>query len=94
MIHARTNDFEASFKEIFEGTGRAISRNVLVIAIGFVPMLFSTLVPYITVGSFFLVIMAVSGLATMLLLPAITYTFRKSLLPERAKSNTASDVNE
>ncbi len=94
MIHARTNDFEASFKEIFEGTGRAISRNVLVIAIGFVPMLFSTLVPYITVGSFFLAIMAVSGLATMLLLPAITYTFRKSLLPKRAKSNTASDVNE
>ncbi|MDH4156609.1 MAG: MMPL family transporter, partial [candidate division Zixibacteria bacterium] len=53
-IYRRNNDFTASYHEIFEGAGRAISRNVLVIAIGFVPMLFSSLVPYITVGSFFL----------------------------------------
>ena len=82
VIHKRTNDFKESFNEIFEGTGRAISRNVLVIAIGFIPMMFSTLVPYITVGSFFLAIMIVSGLVTMLLLPAITRTFHKALLPE------------
>jgi hypothetical protein len=80
-IHKRTNNFRESFHEIFESTGKAISRNVLVIAIGFVPMIFSTLVPYITVGSFFLAIMIVSGLVTMLLLPAITRTFNKSLLP-------------
>jgi predicted RND superfamily exporter protein len=82
MIHARTGNFKESFQEIFQGTGRAISRNVLVIAIGFVPMLFSTLVPYITVGSFFLAIMLVSGLVTMLLLPAITRTFHRRLLPD------------
>jgi hypothetical protein len=81
VIHKRTNDFKESFGEIFGGTGRAISRNVLVIAIGFIPMMFSTLVPYITVGSFFLAIMVVSGLVTMLLLPAITRVFNKSLLP-------------
>lgn len=86
-IHKRTNDFRESFHEIFEGTGRAISRNVLVIAIGFIPMLFSTLVPYITVGSFFLAIMVVSGLVTMLLLPAITKTFHKRLLPVKATTH-------
>ncbi len=80
MIHKRTKDFKQSFHEIFEGTGRAISRNVLVIAIGFVPMMFSSLVPYVTVGSFFLAIMTVSGLVTMLLLPAFTKVFHKSLL--------------
>ena len=79
MIHKRTQDFNESFKQIFEGTGRAISRNVMVIAIGFIPMLFSTLVPYITVGSFFFSIMVVSGLVTMLLLPAISQMFKKSL---------------
>ncbi len=79
MIYKRSNSFEESFNEIFEGTGRAIIRNVLVIAIGFVPMLFSTLMPYITVGSFFLAIMAVSGLVTMLVLSSLTYAFRKSL---------------
>jgi hypothetical protein len=52
-----------------------------VIAIGFVPMIFSSLVPYITVGTFFLAIMIVSGFVTMLLLPAITSIFRRTLLP-------------
>jgi hypothetical protein len=80
-IHKRTNDFKESYRLIFEGTGKAITRNVLVIAIGFVPMMFSTLVPYITVGSFFLAIMIVSGLVTMLLLPSITNLFNESLLP-------------
>ena len=79
MIYNRNNNFNESFNEIFEGTGRAISRNVLVIAIGFLPMLFSTLVPYITVGSFFFAIMTVSGLVTMLLLPALTQMFKKTL---------------
>jgi predicted RND superfamily exporter protein len=91
-IHKRTNDFKESFHEIFEGTGRAISRNVLVIAIGFIPMLFSSLVPYITVGSFFLAIMVVSGLVTMLLLPAITRTFHKRLLPVVADSEETDDA--
>lgn len=85
MIHARTNSFNDSFNEIFEGAGRAISRNVMVIAIGFIPMLFSTLVPYITVGSFFLAIMVVSGLVTMLLLPALSVTFNRTLFPAAKK---------
>jgi hypothetical protein len=80
-IHKRTNSFRESFSEIFSSTGQAIGRNVLVIAIGFVPMIFSSLVPYITVGTFFLAIMIVSGFVTMLLLPAITSIFRRTLLP-------------
>ena len=87
MIHKRTKNFKAAFDEIFEGTGRAISLNVFVIAIGFVPMLFSNLVPYVTVGTFFLIIMLVSGTVTMLLLPAIARTFSRSLLPEAPKEN-------
>jgi hypothetical protein len=83
-IHKRTGNFRESFIEIFEGAGKAITRNVLVIAIGFVPMIFSSLVPYVTVGSFFLAIMVVSGLVTMLLLPAITRTFNRTLLPSPA----------
>lgn len=81
-IHARTGNFAESHREIFEGTSRAIARNVLVIALGFIPMLFSTLMPYITVGAFFLAIMIVSGLVTLVLLPAIISSFRNILLPE------------
>jgi len=81
-IHKETGDFEKTYNEMFEGLGRAISRNVLVIAIGFVPMFFSILVPYITVGSFFFAIMMVSGAVTMLLLPSIFIVLRKKLFPQ------------
>ena len=83
-IHAKTGDFKKTFPEMFEGLARAISRNVLVIAIGFVPMFFSSLVPYITVGSFFFAIMVVSGAVTMLLLPSIFIVMRKRIFPDFA----------
>ena len=50
---------------------RAISRNAVVIAVGFIPLLFSPLVPYITVGFFLASIMLVSALVTLVLLPAL-----------------------
>jgi predicted RND superfamily exporter protein len=81
-IHARTGKFDETFHEMFEGLGRAIARNVLVISIGFVPMFFSTLVPYITVGSFFFAIMMVSGMVTMLILPAIFKMWHNKLMPD------------
>jgi hypothetical protein len=91
-LYRELGNFKDAYHGIFEGAGRAISRNVLVIAIGFVPMLFSTLVPYITVGSFFLAIMIVSGLVTMLLLPAISKTFNNALFKksEAAKAKKSS----
>jgi predicted RND superfamily exporter protein len=81
-IHAETGNFRETYPRIFESLGRAIGRNVMVIAIGFVPMFFSTLVPYITVGSFFFAIMMVSGAVTMLLLPSIFLVMRKRLFPD------------
>ncbi len=92
MIHRRSKNFEESFKEIFKGTGEAISRNVLVISIGFVPLLFSNLVPYFTVGSFFLAIMLVSGTVTMLLLPAIVQAFHGRLLSSGGEVGTGVET--
>jgi predicted RND superfamily exporter protein/outer membrane lipoprotein-sorting protein len=71
-IHKETQNFEETMMRTFEGTGRAIFRNVMVLAIGFVPMFFANLTPYVTVGQFFFLIMVVSGLVTMMLLPALT----------------------
>jgi predicted RND superfamily exporter protein len=88
MIHARTGNFQKTYNEIFEGTGRAISRNVLVIAIGFVPMFFSNLVPYVTVGTFFFAIMAVSGAVTLLLLPSLAIVLRRRLFPDNIETKT------
>ncbi|MEE9442275.1 MAG: MMPL family transporter [candidate division Zixibacteria bacterium] len=89
-IHKRTGNFRETYKQIFEGPGRAISRNVLVIAIGFVPMFFSSLVPYITVGTFFFAIMTVSGAVTLLLLPAIVTMLKNKLFPNVSREENSA----
>ena len=61
---------------MFEEPARALTRNALIIAIGFVPMVFAALVPYIVVGVFLASIMLVSWLASLLLLPAIISLFQ------------------
>jgi predicted RND superfamily exporter protein len=64
-------DFRAAMETVFGIPARAITRNILVIAIGFVPMFFANLVPYITVGAFFFAIMLISGFTTLFAFPAI-----------------------
>jgi len=66
-----SGSFAVATKQIFEEPARAIARNAIVIAIGFTPLLFAPLVPYITVGIFMAAIMTLSGLATLVLLPAL-----------------------
>lgn len=60
-----------ALKEMFGMPALAISRNALVIALGFTPLLFAPLVPYITVGLFLASIMLISALVTLTLIPAI-----------------------
>jgi len=67
----KTGSWKESSQVMFGEPARAISRNVLVIAIGFLPLLAAPLVPYKTVGIFMFAIMALSGTVTLLVLPAI-----------------------
>jgi len=83
-IFRETGDLQKTFDELFQIPARAISRNILVIAIGFVPMFFANLVPYITVGAFFFVIMAVSGFTTLFAFPAILSLMNPRFLAGRA----------
>ena len=80
-IHKKTGDFMVTMSHMFQEPARAISRNTLVIALGFTPLLFAPLVPYITVGVFLASIMALSGLVTLLLLPVLLYLSRNRLMP-------------
>ncbi len=66
-----TGSFDTAMVQVFEEPARAIARNAIVIAIGFTPLFFAPLVPYITVGAFMAAIMAISGVTTLVLLPAI-----------------------
>jgi predicted RND superfamily exporter protein len=66
-----SGSFDTAMDKVFEEPARAITRNAIVIAIGFTPLFFAPLVPYITVGAFMAAIMALSGVATLVLLPAL-----------------------
>lgn len=92
--YAEKGSWKASAAEMFGEPARAIARNVLVIAIGFLPLLAAPLVPYKTVGIFLCAIMALSGIVTLIILPAILTVAEKRLFavaaaPQSAKCNCA-----
>jgi predicted RND superfamily exporter protein len=67
----------AALNQVFQEPARAITRNALIIAIGFVPLFFASLVPYIVVGAFLASIMILSWFVTLLLLPAVITFFQR-----------------
>jgi predicted RND superfamily exporter protein len=79
MSYSVTCSWKKSVAEMFGEPARAITRNVLVIAIGFLPLLAAPLIPYKTVGIFLCAIMALSGAVTLLALPAIIKLAEKLL---------------
>ncbi|RDV26788.1 RND transporter [Alteromonas aestuariivivens] len=72
-----SGSIEQTFRELFAEPATAISRNALVIALGFTPLLFAPLVPYITVGVFLASIMIISALVTLVVLPAVMWLTRR-----------------
>lgn len=56
---------------MFGEPANAISKNALVVALGFTPLLFAPLMPYVTVGVFLASIMLISALVTLIMLPAL-----------------------
>jgi predicted RND superfamily exporter protein len=66
-----TEDIAASVAYVFGAPGLAIVRNAIVISLGFLPLVISTLTPYVTVGLLFAGLMIAGALATLFLLPAI-----------------------
>lgn len=70
-LEKHEGDFEKATFIMFGETARAIVRNAVVIAIGFLPMVTSHLGPYNTVGMFFASLMLFSSLTTLGLLPGL-----------------------
>lgn len=64
---------------MFQEPAMAISRNAIIISIGFTPLLFAPLVPYKTVGFFLATIMAASWIGTLFILAALITGLQKFL---------------
>ncbi len=77
--------------KMFGEPARAIARNIIVIAIGFTPLLAAPLVPYKTVGFFMASILAIAGLATLFVLTALVTLLAAWLF--RAKAPQAAACN-
>lgn len=82
--HAEQGSWQASVGHMFAEPARAITRNVLVIAIGFLPLLAAPLMPYKTVGIFLCAIMGLSGAVTLIVLPALLTVFEKQAFKQTA----------
>ena len=68
--YRQTGNLDETHDHMFAEPGRAILRNAIVISLGFLPLMVSSLTPYVTVGSFFSLLMVMSTLATVFVLPA------------------------
>jgi len=81
-MHAEYGSWEKTHAVVFGEPARAITRNVIVIAVGFLPLLAAPLVPYQTVGIFLASILLVSGVGTVVLLPALIRLLEPLLFPK------------
>lgn len=80
-IQSRTGSWGAAVGEVFSEPARAIARNIIVVGVGFLPLVFAPLVPYKTVGILISSILLVAGAVTLVLLPALVTVLRKRLFP-------------
>lgn len=82
MLREKHGTWKAAHTEVFGEPARAIMRNVIVIAVGFLPLLAAPLLPYVTVGVFMAAILLVSGVGTLILLPALVTALEGWLFPK------------
>ena len=78
-MYKKTGNWKEANIRMFGEPAKAISRNAIVIALGFMPLLLAPLVPYRTVGFFLAMIMLVSWLATLFILPALVRILERFL---------------
>lgn len=84
-LYRITRSWERCVGQVFEEPARAIARNVIVIAVGFTPLLLAPLIPYRTVGVLMASILVISGVATLVILPAFIELGERWLFRETAK---------
>ena len=70
-MHTAARGWRRTAPLVFGEPARAITRNIIVIAAGFLPLLAAPLMPYKTVGVLLATILLVAGVSTLLILPAL-----------------------
>jgi len=81
-LYAKHGSWQATAGPVFGEPARAIARNVIVVGVGFLPLIFATLIPYKTVGVLIAAILVAAGVATLFILPAVIALVEKLLFPQ------------
>jgi len=82
QLYTRYGSWEAASGPVFGEPARAISRNVIVVGVGFLPLLAAPLVPYQTVGIFIAAILISAGVASLFILPSLFTLLERWLFPK------------
>ncbi|MCB0995010.1 MAG: MMPL family transporter [Acidimicrobiales bacterium] len=88
-LYDATGSTSAALAGFFEEPARALTRNALIVALGFTPLFLSSLVPYLVVGAFLSGILLTSWLTTIVVLPAVTSFIHRR---EEAADDTVVDL--
>ena len=91
---AETGSWRRSVAPMFGEPARAITRNAIVLGVGFLPLLAAPLVPYQTVGVFIAAILLTAGLSTLLILPALVTLLQRWLFPGARRAVPNSQKQE
>ena len=71
QLQRQYGSWSEAIPHVFAEPARAITRNAIVVGVGFLPLLAAPLVPYQTVGIFIAAILLLAGVASLLILPAL-----------------------
>jgi len=85
-LYKRNNNWQNTLTDVFKEPGRAIFRNVIIIGVGFLPLLLAPLIPYQTVGIFISSILVLAGAASLLILPAFIKIGEAVLFPNKGST--------
>lgn len=83
-LYPKTGRWKDTVVDMFGEPARAITKNAIVIGVGFFPLLVAPLVPYQTVGVFIAAILLTAGVVTLIILPAAIRLLEPWLFPNRA----------
>jgi len=79
QLQRETGSWEAALPHVFGEPALAITRNVLIVALGFLPLMVAQLVPYKTTAVLLFGILAFSGVMTLVGLPAMLTVCRRRM---------------
>jgi len=82
-MYLSLGSWEKTSPAVFAEPARAITRNIIVIAVGFLPLLLAPLTPYKTVGTLLAFLLLTAGIGTLLILPPLVKILEKYLFAPR-----------